>query len=295
MVTVVILNYNTRELLNLCLKSIVSKSWKYKLSLLAVDNNSIDDSVEYIKKHYKQVDIILNDKNLGFAGGNNIALRKVKTRYILLLNSDTEVRPKSIDELIDFAQKGDFAISSCKLLNEDGSFQPNAGDLPFGFAIFSWLSGLDGFPVIGKFLPSFHRNDIIFYKNERQVGWVSGTAMLIRDDVIQKIGLLDENLFMYTEDTDYCIRAKKAGLKIGWTAKAEIIHLGGGSLKEPQYRQWLGEFEGLIYLYRKYFGEFSSMLLKIQIYFFIILRVIVFFLIGKINFSKIYAKVLFNF
>lgn len=295
MITIVILNYNTRNLLDLCIKSIINKKWKYKLNILVVDNNSYDDSVEYIEKHYKQIRIIQNSKNLGFAGGINIGLKTVKTKYILLLNSDTEVKLKSIDKIVDFAENKDFAISSCKLLTKDGRFQPNTGDLPFGFAIFFWLSGLDGLPVIGKFLPSFHRNDVSFYKNDREVGWVSGTAILIKDEVVQKIGLLDENLFMYTEDTDYCIRAKKAGFKIGWTPKAEIIHLGGGSLKEPQYRQWLGEFKGLCYLYKKYFGDFAEIFLKIQIYFFIIIRIIWFLVTGKINFSKIYAKILFNF
>lgn len=294
MVTIIILNYNTRALLDLCIKSIVSKTWKHSLSVLVVDNNSADSSVEFIKKNYQQVNVIQNSKNLGFAGGNNVALRKIKTKYALLLNSDTEVKSKSVDELIDFAQNGDFAISSCKLLNKDGSIQPNAGDLPFWFALFFWLSGLDGIPIIGRFLPSFHRNDISFYENSGQVGWVSGSAMLIREDVIRKVGFLDDNLFMYAEDTDYCIRANKLGLKIGWTPAAEITHLGGGSLKQPQYQQWLGEFKGLVYLYKKYFGVVSSDLLETIIYIFVIIRILGFLILGKTNFSKIYAKILFN-
>lgn len=289
--TIIILNYNTSELLKNCLNSIFEFEWNKKFEIWVVDNNSSDKSVEMVKKHFPKVKLMETGENLGFAGGNNIALRRVKSKYAMLLNSDTIVLDGSLDALVEFMNEGHFGIGTCKLLNKDKSFQPNAGDLPFGMALFSWISGIDDIPFVGELLPSFHIKSEKIIKTNKNIGWVSGTAMIIKNEVIEKIGLLDNSLFMYAEDTDYCIRAKKAGFKIGWTDTAQIIHLGGGSLVEPSYRQWLGEFKGLIYLYKKYLGNLASFILRLSFYLFIIVRMIVFLIIGKGEISKIYGKV----
>ncbi|MDO8619119.1 MAG: glycosyltransferase family 2 protein [Candidatus Daviesbacteria bacterium] len=288
--TVIILNYNTKDLLHTCLESIFKNKWKTDLEVWVVDNASTDDSVEMVKKDFPKVTVLQSNKNLGFAGGNNLALKKITSRYALLLNSDTTVEQEAFDKLVNFADGDGYDIASCKLLNKDRSIQPNYGDLPYPTAVFFWISGLDDLPVIGKFLPSFHKKII----NPGKVGWISGTAMLISKKVLEKIGLLDEDIFMYAEDTDFCMRAKKAGFKIGWTNLAEITHLGGGSLKDPNYRQWTGEFKGLIYLYQKYYGGLQSIILRLIFYKFILLRILIFSVLGKFEISKIYAKVFFT-
>lgn len=288
--TLIVVNYNTADLLKDCLDSIDKKKWKVGLQIWVVDNASTDDSVAMLKKNFPQVTIIQSNKNLGFAGGNNLGLKKVTSKYALLLNSDTIVGDKALDNLVEFATEGGYGICSCRLLNRDGTPQPNTGDLPYPLAIFFWLAGLDDLPFFGSLLPSFHKKKI----NEGKIGWVAGTAMLISKPVLDKIGLLDEALFMYAEDTDFCLRAKKAGFKIGWTKKAQIIHLGGGSLKNPSFSQWLGEFRGLIYIYEKYFGILAGYILRILFYFFIALRIVVFSILGRFRVSKTYAKVLFS-
>lgn len=293
--TIIILNFNTKNLLQNCLKSILDKSWKYKIEVLVVDNASDDNSVTMVRKNFPRVQIIESKKNLGFAGGNNLGLKKSQARYSLLLNSDTEVLEKSLDNLITFMDKTDFGIGSCKLLNKDRSFQPNAGDLPFGLSLFSWLLGLDDLPFVSKKnLPSFHQKHEDYYKDNKEVGWVSGSVMIIKKEVLDKIGFLDEAIFMYGEDADFCFRAQKAGFKAGWTNSAQIIHLGGGSLKRATFSQWVGEFRGLIYFYKKYFGERPAFFLKILIYVFTFLRIIAFLVVGKPKISKVYAEVLVN-
>ncbi len=288
--TLIIVNYNTADLLKDCLNSICKKKWGVSWQIWVVDNGSSDDSVKMVKKNFPQVSIIQSSKNLGFAGGNNLGLKKVTSKYALLLNSDTIIGDQALDNLIEFATEGGYGICSCRLLNQDGTPQPNTGDLPYPLAIFFWLSGLDDLPFFGSLWPSFHKKDI----KEGEVGWVAGTAMLISKSVLDKIGLLDEALFMYAEDTDFCLRATKAGFKIGWTKKAQITHLGGGSLKDPSFNQWLGEFRGLIYIYEKYFGALASYLIKMLFYIFIAARMVVFFILGKFRVSKTYAKVLFS-
>ncbi len=120
--TVIILNFNTKELLNDCLKSIVDKKWKHNIKVLVVDNNSSDESINMVRKKFPLVQILESDKNLGFAGGNNLGLKEIKSKYALLLNSDTKVLDNSLDNLIDFMDRSDYGIVSCKLIDSGGKF-----------------------------------------------------------------------------------------------------------------------------------------------------------------------------
>lgn len=291
---VIIVSFNTKELLKKCLESVYKNSVD-NFEVWVVDNASKDGSVELVKKHFPKAHIIENMENLGFSAGNNLALKKTKADYYLLLNSDTEIKKDSLEKLMEFAGKNDFGIFSCKLVNRDGSFQPNGGDLPLGLSLFSWIAGLDDVtPLLKSVLPSFHRKFLSYYKDGKEVGWVGGTAMMIREDVLKKAGYLDENIFMYGEDVEYCMRAKKKGFKIGWTDGTEIMHLGGGSSSSPKERQWIGELRGLLYIYKKYFGAFNVFILRLILYVFTFLRVIAFFIGGKGGSAKTYAKVLIH-
>jgi len=293
--SIIIVNFNTRHLLADCLESIFKQNLNFKFRVVVVDNGSSDGSAEMVENKFPDVKVVKSDKNLGFSKGNNLGIKAGEAKYYLLLNSDTIVPDKALKALVDFMEGSEFSVGSCKLLNKDGSFQPNAGDLPFGLPLFFWLSGWDDIlPKVKETLPSFHRKFKSFYNGEKEVGWVSGSIMIIKDEVYKKIGGLDEKIFMYCEDTDYCIRAKKAGFKVGWTDKAEIVHLGGGSSKNPNLVQWIGEFKGLEYLYKKHLGLLPSLVLSFFIKLFIIVRAVAFILTGKFSVSKTYAKLLFN-
>lgn len=290
---IIILSFNTKDLTLKCLDSIYSKKWQVDFEVWIVDNGSTDGSVEQIKKKYKEVNIIENPLNLGFTAGNNVGLKKAKAKTYLLLNSDTEVLDDSLDNLYNFAQNNNFGIISAKLLNKDKTLQPNAGNLPFGISLFVWISGLDDFlPIFKKLLPSYHRKYKEYYSENKEADWVGGTAMLIKAEVLEKIGFLDENIFMYGEDVEYCIRAWKEGIKVGFTKDSQVVHLGGGSSKDPEYKQWLGEYKGLIYIYRKYSNFLGLVYLKTLIYLFTILRILAFLIIGRKEASFTYAKIL---
>ncbi len=288
---VIIISYNTKDLLRKCLKSVLAKKWNHTLEVWVVDNASKDGSAEMIKKEFPSVKLIKSKTNRGFAGGNNLALSKAEAFNYLLLNSDTEVTEGSLDIILDRMKENEFDIISCRLENSDGSFQPNAGDLPFGMAIFNWLFGVDDFPFFNKSFGSFHRKDPEYYKNERKVGWISGSVFLITSKTLKSVGLLDAKIFMYCEDVDYCVRAYKAGFTVGWTNRTNIMHIGGGSSNNPQFRQWIGEFRGLIYLYKKYYGKFAIVILKGLIYIAIFFRILAFSVIGKFSYAKIYVKI----
>ncbi len=289
-IVIALINFNTRQLTAECLESIYRFEGD-KYQIWVVDNNSTDDSVGYIKKHFPKVHLIENKENVGFAKANNQILREAKGDYYLLLNSDTYLQEDSISQLHDFAESKGFGISSCLLINKDQSPQPNAGFLPtFGRVVY-WLFGMDDLLSLLTSFPSYHLSASRIGSFQK-VGWVGGTAMFINHKVIEKIGLLDEGIFMYAEDVDYCWRADDAHFKIGLTDKTRIVHLGGGSAKDPRFNQWVGEFKGLLYLYKKRYGWFMQTILKLLIYKAILLRIAVYAILGRSDYSHSYVKVL---
>lgn len=291
--SVIIVSYNTKRLTIDCLRSIFFQKTNIKFDVWLVDNNSQDQTIDSVKKLFPKVNITQNTQNLGFSKGNNLALRKISSEYVLLLNSDTNIKDYTFDGLINFAKKGNFAVVACKLVNTDGSFQHNAGELPSLLNIISWLSGIDDlFNKLNINLPSYHLTDERYFQKNKQVGWVSGTAMLIRNEVFKKVGYLDEDIFMYTEDVEFCLRAKIADFKVGWTNNVQITHIGGASSKDPKLVQWRGEFKGLLYLYQKYYGNLAAVALKFIMYLFIILRILVFGIFGKYTYAKTYLQII---
>ncbi|MGI6278775.1 MAG: glycosyltransferase [Patescibacteria group bacterium] len=245
LLSIIIVSYNTKELLEDCLKSIVasigqdkSQSPNQQLSLnnievIIVDNNSIDGTREYLKqltaKNFKlKVTTILNEENVGFAKAVNQGIKKAKGEYILLLNSDIRVLPGAINKLIRVIEKKkDAGLVAPKLLNKGGkSSQASCYNLPRLGRAFKeyWLKKKGAF---SKYLPRGGHPTVV----EAAVG----AAMLIPKTTFDLIGTFDEKFFMYYEDLDFCQRLKKAGLVVYYVPQAKVIHYHGASgKKEPQ-------------------------------------------------------------
>lgn len=291
--SIIIVTYNTCDLTFECLKSIYNHKWQISFEVILVDNNSSDFTVESVKKNFPKVLIIESKQNGGFSKGNNLGIIKARSEYCLLLNSDTKVLPGSLDKLVEFAKTKNFPVVSCRLLYQDGTFQHNGGYLPTFGPLLLWLSGLDDIlSVVGIKTASYHLKDERQYQDEKNLGWVAGTAMLIKKEVFDCVGLLDEKIFMYGEDVEFCFRVNKFGYTVGWTNDATIIHIGGGSQKFPQLAQWRGEFKGLLYLYKKHYGRLAAGGLKLAIYIFTMLRMLAFCLLGKFSYTFTYAKII---
>lgn len=287
LVTVSIVSFNSSQLIKDCLNSLLRFKYQNKVQVVVVDNASSDNSVAVIKKEFPQIKLIESKKNLGFAGGHNLVLKNIKSDFYLILNPDTQVPENVIDPMVKFlAQYPNCGIASCKVLNFNGSLQPNGGNLPNFLSVFSWLFNLD---VLG--LPSLHRNEISYYKKPHPVGWVSGNFMMIKKEVVDKIGPLNEEYFMYFEDIDYCFKANKNNFKVMINPAVSIKHLSGGSLDQPKLRQWTGEFKGLILFYQKQ-NFLVGLGVRLLVYLASILRMVLFFIIGKFNISLTYAKVI---
>lgn len=222
--SVVIVSFNTKELLKKCLESIKGSGLKASdYEVIVVDNASQDGSVEMVKEEFPEVKLIVNQENLGFAKANNQALKQVYGEYCLLLNSDTQVKPGALEKLVEFAEKHPEAgVIGARLLNPDGSIQPSVYHLPTIWrAILEYWLGMEGeyekYAVTGT--------------NPVSVEAVTFACALIPKITIEKIGLLDERYFMYFEDLDYCWRVRQAWLKVYYLSTAEVNHYHGASGK----------------------------------------------------------------
>lgn len=233
-VTIIIVNYNTEDLIVDCIESIIKSKPKLEYEIIVIDNASTDGSLPLLKRMKDKFRIKLteNDRNVGFAKANNQGIRKAKGKHILLLNSDTQVEKDNLDLLYNFAKSNpDCAAVVPKLINSDGSGQGSVFKFPTVIRVMSqyWF-GKD--QNLDKYTPKG--------KKAIPVEVASMAAFLITPRARKKVGLLDERYFMYFEDFDYCRRVKMAGLKVYYLPNAKVVHCHGASGKniaEPQL-QW---------------------------------------------------------
>ncbi len=258
MISVVILSYNTKDITIRCLEHL-SKSVGVNLEIIAIDNASNDSSDEAITKKFPQVKLVKNSSNLGFAAANNQGMNMAKGDSILLLNSDVYVQP----DTLALSQKNlaNYAVVGCKLLNINGSIQPSWGYFPTLYRIFLLMSFVDNFPIIRRFIHSIHVRDVARYQQTQEVDWVTGAFTMLRKEVFQKVGGIDEKYFMYGEEMEWMYRIKRKGYKIGYVAEASATHLGGASTKSTS-RMLASEFKGYQYWFKKHNPPWQLPLLK---------------------------------
>ncbi len=227
--TIIILNYNTQDWVENCLVSLERfhiHDSKLNTKIVVVDNGSKDGSAALIKKHFPWVDLVETGKNLGFAGGNNIALRKSKSTYVMLLNSDAEFTAKThIDTAIEYLdQHEDVAVATPKVLLPGGDldFASHRGE-PTLWASIAYFTRLEHFFPQSPLFAQYHQ----LYKNLSEVHEIeacSGAAMIVRTKAMEKVGYLDEQFFMYGEDLDWCKRFRDAGYKVMYLPFSVVTH-----------------------------------------------------------------------
>jgi len=254
--SIIIVSYNTKELTRKCIESIINNTHIVSYEIIIVDNASTDGSVEYMdslgrdkSRLIPTIKIITNKENLGYAKANNQGIKAALGQAILLLNSDTIIQKNSIDEACEHLQSAD--ILTVNLKNKDMTNQQAAGFGPNIFNIFCWAFFIDDIPVINKLLKPYQISDLSFFKNDHEVDWVMGAFFLMKKSVSEKIGMLDENIFMYGEEMEYCRRAKNAGFKTSYFSNPKIIHFGMGS-SETSEGAIVGEYKALKYFFHKY-------------------------------------------
>lgn len=289
--SVSIVSFNTKDLLRGILKQLEKQRFDGQIDIWVLDNNSSDNSAEMVESEFPTIHLIKSAINSGFAAGHNQILKKISSDLVLILNPDVKIPSDAISKMVKFIlDYPKCAIASCKINYFSGKESSNGGDLPLGLSLLSWLFNLE---ILGV-RTNFHRDDRDYYTVAHEVGWVSGTLMIARTQVLKKLGYFDENYFMYFEDTQLCYKAKKAGYSIMINPDLTIEHASGASSIDPRFKQWSGEFGGLIKFYENQFGFIASFFVRILVYLVIVLRMIAFSIKGNLAVSKTYGKVLFS-
>lgn len=248
--SVILVNWNTRQILQDCLESVYRETEGISFEVFVVDNASSDGSAEMVCRQFPQVRLIENETNRGFAAANNQAIAQAQGDYILLLNSDTIVLDNALAKSVRFARQYPKAgIVGCRVLNADRTLQPSCFMYPSLLNLFLLTTYLSRLFKRSRF---FGRERMTWWNrtDERTVEVVTGCFMLIKRQVIEDIGLLDEAFFMYGEETDFCYRARQAGYDLLFTPEAQIIHLGGASSRQVRPEMIL-QLRGSILLFMK--------------------------------------------
>jgi len=272
--SVIILNYNVRYFLELCVLSVQSALETIDGEIIVIDNNSQDDSCQMMKQRFPNVKLIQNKENLGFPKGNNIGVTQAKGEYICILNPDTVVAEDTFTKVLAFAQKqSDLGIVGCKLIDGAGNFLPESKrGVPTPWVAFTKITGLYKLFIKSGTYGKYYAQHL----NENQTGKTDilvGAFMLMQRDLCLDVGGFDEDCFMYADDIDLSYRILQKGKSNYYFHETSVIHYKGEStVKDETY---LKRFqEAMNFFYKKHFcvPVLFSLFMKLGIVFFSLVK-----------------------
>lgn len=299
--SIIIVNYNVSHFLRQCLLSVYEAINSIETEIFVVDNNSVDDSVKMVQTEFPGVKLIVNEQNTGFSKANNMAIKESKGDYVLLLNPDTLVEKTTFIDCIHYMDENpDVGSLGVKMINGKGEFLPESKRaLPVPAVAFYKIFGLSKlFPNSKKF-GSYHLT-YLDHDQIHEVEVLSGAYMMLRKSVLDQIGYLDEDFFMYGEDVDLSYRVTKAGYKNIYFPKARIIHYKGESTKKGSINYVLVFYRAMQIFVKKHFAQKNIFLFNSIITFAIwfrasmaiLKRVFLQLLLPFLDFSVVYAGML---
>jgi GT2 family glycosyltransferase len=258
MISIIIVSWNTARLLNNCIASIMANRPPLPLEIWVIDNASTDETPLMLREKFPQVHLVENRENVGFARANNQAIQRCEGKYILLLNPDTLVRSGALQALIDFLDTHPEAGAvGARMLNPDGSLQISSHPLP---------------TLSRELWRLFHLDVLVPYalypitkwatNQPQDVDAVGGACLLVRKDVLEQVGFLDESYFIYSEEIDLCYRIQRAGWRIFWIPQAEVVHFGGQSTQQVPTEMFLHLYHSNIKYFRKHYGWRAARIYK---------------------------------
>ena len=260
--SIIIVNYNVKEFLQNLIHSIEKASSNLTKEIFIIDNASDDGSVEFIREKFPQIKLIANQKNLGFGKANNLGLNEASGKYLLMINPDTIVAEDTFEKMIEFFdQNKNVGLAGCKILNPDGTLQLACRrSFPGPWVSFTKVTGLSSFFPKSKIFARYN----LTYLDENQsyeVDAISGSFMMMRKEVYEKVGGFDEQFFMYGEDLDLCYRIQKTGYKVFYVHTTQIIHYKGESTKRSSLDETKVFYNAMHLFVKKHFS--SSFLVQI--------------------------------
>lgn len=301
-VSIIIVNYNTKELIKACIQSIYENVSGISYEIIVVDNASSDDSISMLKTDFMDVKLIESAVNGGFAYANNIGIKNSNGRYVFLLNSDTVIVKDAIQKMVEYMDENkSIGMLGPKLLNKDLTHQTsisgfpsfkrevyhmyklkNVLKIPFVKSFFVKFGGKFGSKDVQQYMKNFQR-----IEEPEEVQVLVGAALLVRRAVIDDIGMLDERYFMYYEEIDFCLQASKAGWSRVYYPYAKIIHLIGQSSEKIGAITFYERYRSMILYFRKNFGNLKEKQVRINLVIALSFRVIGLSIIQIFNKSQI--------
>ncbi len=255
--SIVIVSFNTRDHLLECLDSIYRNTGKIDFEIRVVDNHSDDHSLEAVQKRFPKVRLEENSFNRGFSAACNEAIRQCQGRYVALLNPDTRLIERCLEKIVAYLDANeDVSILSPAIIDGGGALRPmrHREDGPTDAAR----------KILGRFDPVKDRNHMAT-RTTKDVEVVGGACFVVRRDLFEKVGLLDENYFLYNEEDDYCRRARAAGAKIAYFPETRIRHFQGQSTHQPGVREKVivESYKSDLYFFSKHYNWFWNFLLRV--------------------------------
>ena len=249
-VAFIIVTWNARDLLLDCLDSLFKQVTLIDYEVFVVDNGSRDGTVEAVKQKFGSVNIIANKENLGFAAANNQGLKEMSSRYAVLLNSDTIVLNGTFEKLVKFLDEHhDVAVVGPQLINKDGSKQNCFHNYP------SLVIEVVGLGLLKSFFPDKYPGKRRNYVEPLETDSILGACLMVRKEVVEQIGYMDEGYFFFLEETDWCFRMQNAGWKVYHIPDVKIVHLHGESTKKKlPVATWIEYYRSNYRFFKKNLG-----------------------------------------
>ena len=255
--SICIVNWNTRDLLASCLSSLELYLTDIEHEITVVDNGSRDGSPSMLRERFPGVRLIANIENEGFARATNQALRESKGRYLLLLNSDTRLIDASLQDMLSFMDEHqDVGATGGCLLNSNLTIQVYPTALPSLWQHVAQMMGLNRWSL------SNHMTSRDLSSGPREVERLKGACLMVRHEVVSEVGLLDEDLFLYSEEDDWCLRIREAGWKVVYLPEVRVVHHGRASVDQIAEEMFLQLHRSKIAFYRKHRGPVKTFALK---------------------------------
>jgi len=262
-ISIIIVNYKSSQYLRSCIESIFASELNVEYEIIIVDNNSLDEGLIDIKNKYPTVKFIYLLENKGFARGNNVGIKNAQGRVVLLLNPDTIVEKNTIQDLFDKLMENEkIGIVGPKIYYGDGSLQTKflAKKIPKIYYFFLEIFYLDKLFSFSELMNSYYGTNFDFNK-EQYLDQVCGACLMIKREVINRIGPMDEHFFLYFEETDWCFRAIQSGYKVVYVPFASIIHHEGKSSSIMMKKSVEAYYKSELFFFRKHYGVFKTVLL----------------------------------
>jgi GT2 family glycosyltransferase len=255
--SIVMVCWNDKGYLEPCLHSLYNSGLRSTFDVVAVDNGSTDGSQEMLRKEFPEVKLIQNDHNAGLGKASNQGIEATRGRYVLLLNNDTIVNGPSFDAMVDFLGKHpEVAAVGGQLLNPDGTVQSCYNDFPTLREEFLIATRLGD-----RLWPGYPSN--VTDTQVRSVDWMTSACLMLRRDALDQVGLLDEQYFIYGDETDLQYRLKKAGWQMYYLPQATTIHYGGGSMNRWGRRRMV--YRGKMLFFQKNYGPVRTGALRVML------------------------------